>query len=213
MDSDTFKVVDGKFVCVECEKPFSQKKLLNRHVRTVHAQENPHTCQQCGRRCRSRSELETHLLIHSGSKPHKCNLCQPKDKAFAQKSQLIDHQVKVHKLSDPYTGKPTNCQVWPLNSIFLSVSFFQKDIDLPREQINDSPVGNGTFLFLSSQKLPCLCLGCVASGTAEKKGHDQVCCKRRGGSRTPSKTADANLDCAFVENALSYTHPCEESTE
>ena len=119
IDSDTFKVVDGKFVCVECEKPFSQKKLLNRHVRTVHAQENPHTCQQCGRRCRSRSELETHLLIHSGSKPHKCNLCQPKDKAFAQKSQLIDHQVKVHKLSDPYTGKPTNCQVWPLNSIFF----------------------------------------------------------------------------------------------
>ena len=30
----------------------------------------------------------------------------------------------------------------------------------------------------------------------------QVCCARRGGPRTPSTSADANLHCAFVENAL-----------
>ena len=29
-----------------------------------------------------------------------------------------------------------------------------------------------------------------------------MCCTRRGGPRTPSTTTDANLDCAFVENAL-----------
>ena len=28
---------------------------------------------------------------------------------------------------------------------------------------------------------------------------------RRGGPRTPSKTADANFDCAFVEKALVIT--------
>ena len=32
---------------------------------------------------------------------------------------------------------------------------------------------------------------------------------RRGGPRTPSKTTDANLDCAFVENALYFTDPLE----
>ena len=30
---------------------------------------------------------------------------------------------------------------------------------------------------------------------------------RPGGPRTPSKTADANLDCAFVENALVFVAP------
>ena len=30
---------------------------------------------------------------------------------------------------------------------------------------------------------------------------------RRRGPRTPSKTADANLDCAFVENSLFYIDP------
>ena len=29
-----------------------------------------------------------------------------------------------------------------------------------------------------------------------------MCRARRGGPRTPSTTTDANLDCAFVENAL-----------
>ena len=43
---------------------------------------------------------------------------------------------------------------------------------------------------------------CVASGTTEKQGHRQVWRARRGGPRTPSTTTDANLDCAFVENAL-----------
>ena len=48
---------------------------------------------------------------------------------------------------------------------------------------------------------------CVASGTTEIQGHRQVCRARRGGPRTPSTTTDANLDCAFVENALIYTDP------
>ena len=43
---------------------------------------------------------------------------------------------------------------------------------------------------------------CVASRTTEIQGHRQGCRARRGGPRTPSTTTEANLDCAFVENAL-----------
>ena len=32
---------------------------------------------------------------------------------------------------------------------------------------------------------------------------------RRGGPRIPSTTTDANLDCAFVENALYFIDPLE----
>ena len=46
----------------------------------------------------------------------------------------------------------------------------------------------------------------VASGTTEIQGHRQVCRARRGGPRAPSTTTDANLDGAFVENALDYVH-------
>ena len=55
---------------------------------------------------------------------------------------------------------------------------------------------------------------CVASRTTEKQGHRQVCPAMRGGPRTPSTTTDANLDCAFVENALfTLILNCEKSTE
>ena len=35
----------------------------------------------------------------------------------------------------------------------------------------------------------------------------KVCRAKREGPRTLSRTADANLNCAFVENALFYTDP------
>ena len=44
---------------------------------------------------------------------------------------------------------------------------------------------------------------CVASGTTEKQGHSHAWqTAKDGGPRTPSRTADANLDCVFFENAL-----------
>ena len=33
--------------CPDCNKSFSQKKLLNRHIRTIHQEHNPNTCQVC----------------------------------------------------------------------------------------------------------------------------------------------------------------------
>ena len=34
-----------------------------------------------------------------------------------------------------------------------------------------------------------------------------MCRAKRGGRRTPSRAAEANLDCKFVENALGYVVP------
>ena len=33
--------------CSECQRCFTQRKLLNRHIRTVHAEHNPNTCKVC----------------------------------------------------------------------------------------------------------------------------------------------------------------------
>ena len=81
-----------------------------------------------------------------------------------------------------------------------------------------------TIFYHSSQQLPCLGLeslklfeltwhllraldfaSYVASVTIEMQGCRQVCLARRRGPSTQSKTVDANLDCAFVQNALVYT--------
>ena len=45
-----------------------------------------------------------------------------------------------------------------------------------------------------------------------KAGH-QVCCAMREGPRTLSKTSDADLDCAFEENALVFVDPNSRGTQ
>ena len=43
------------FKCDVCDANFSSSKLLKRHSRTAHADDHPHVCNLCGRRCRGRS--------------------------------------------------------------------------------------------------------------------------------------------------------------
>ena len=93
-------------------------------------------------------------------------------------------------------------QVWPLTQ-FYSVNFLLKLIDLPGGQINEPSYFSLPFLPATASSPS----RCVASGTTEIQGHRQVCRARCGGHRTPSRAADAILDCAFVENALIYTDP------
>ena len=88
-----------------------------------------------------------------------------------------------------------------------------------------TPRLRNTILFCSSQKLPRLCFGplkglmslhgALVRHLAQPLPHVLlpelqrikdavvlVCCSRRRGPRTLSRTTDTNLDCAFVENAL-----------
>ena len=124
------------------------------------------------------------------------------------------------KLADGSALPVPNRSSYQLN--FFVFAFVKKIIDV----IND-PLSGRTFfsfapssnsLFLVSDALKAFSADmtpfkgsrfalCVASGTTEIQGHRQVCRARRRGPRTPSTTTDANLDCAFVENALFYINP------
>ena len=78
-----------------------------------------------------------------------------------------------------------------------------------------TPCRGNTIHFRSSQQHSRLRLGplkgflafstlCVASKTTENRGHCLVCRARLGGLRKASRTIDANLDSALVENALVF---------
>ena len=90
-----------------------------------------------------------------------------------------------------------------------------------------TPDRGNAILFRSSQQLPRLRLGTLeglfeltprpsraldspcALLTELQRYKDTIRCAAlwRGGPRTPSTTTDANLDCAFDENALFYFDP------
>ena len=85
----------------------------------------------------------------------------------------------------------------------------------------------GNFFFRSSQQLPRLHHGtlrafwahtttfrgsqlawCIAHGNTLNQWHRQVCCVRHGGSRTPSRKSEPNLDFALHwQNTLLFVVP------
>ena len=70
--------------CPHCNKTFSLRTNLNRHVKRLHGNNGhkevtkPLTCSACGMRCRDNYQLKTHKRSHSKEKPFECSLCSYK---------------------------------------------------------------------------------------------------------------------------------------
>ncbi|EFX82464.1 hypothetical protein DAPPUDRAFT_49172 [Daphnia pulex] len=54
-----------------------------------------YSCQVCRKMFTSSSNLAVHSMIHSGTKPFKCDLCSW---SFRQKAHLQKHMRHIHKI-------------------------------------------------------------------------------------------------------------------
>lgn len=102
------------FSCHLCELCFNRKDNLQHHLSRMHPgggarprrerEQQRWLCAACGKTFSCRSRLKTHELIHSGLKPHACDLCP---KAYMRTNDLEHHKKVVHVDGSAHPPRPS----------------------------------------------------------------------------------------------------------
>lgn len=78
-----------------CDKSYSSKYNLRRHIESNHSKVKRFRCRICGKYLSSKQNLQEHLYTHTQAKPYVCR--EPHcGKTFRQSSQLSNHK-KLHQ--------------------------------------------------------------------------------------------------------------------
>ena len=79
--------------CVKCNKHYSTRSQLLRHIRLVHVGVRKYACEYCDQRLKCKAELQDHIdAIHLKVKRHACNYCEQR---FSCRANLYKHR-KTH---------------------------------------------------------------------------------------------------------------------
>ncbi|XP_044043758.1 zinc finger protein 91-like isoform X1 [Siniperca chuatsi] len=84
--------------CHLCWIQFSEKQLLEEHLKQVHESKKPFSCTQCGKRFMYIQKLKEHEAGHEGLKPYQCLQC---DKGF-QTSKGLENHMRDHTGEKPF---------------------------------------------------------------------------------------------------------------
>uniref|UniRef100_A0A336LX59 CSON004479 protein n=1 Tax=Culicoides sonorensis TaxID=179676 RepID=A0A336LX59_CULSO len=78
--------------CSFCPATFKVPNSLHQHEKFVHSNEGPVSCDVCGKTCKNRSSLKSHLVLHRAQDIH-CPHC---DKVYKINDTLKRHIQRVH---------------------------------------------------------------------------------------------------------------------
>jgi KRAB domain-containing zinc finger protein len=101
---------EGCHKCPICPKAFAQQAYLRYHIRFLHVNERPFTCNYCEKTFKTKDARDLHARIHTGIKPFTCEICGA---SFRQMVHLTTHQRK-HTGERPFVC-PHCCMAFTTN--------------------------------------------------------------------------------------------------
>ncbi|XP_077410001.1 zinc finger Y-chromosomal protein 1-like [Vanacampus margaritifer] len=88
--------------CDFCPRRFRRLSHLKRHRHVVHhdgtRQPENFICHICGKDKKCRSQLDRHVIIHTGERPFACDLCTAR---FNRQGNLQQHRKRMHGIGQP----------------------------------------------------------------------------------------------------------------
>ena len=82
------------FTCSQCNKSFSSKQNLEKHLDSVHLKLKPFNCNQCDKSFPSKQNLDRHTdTVHLKIKAFECTKC---NESFSLKHHLKSHVHAIH---------------------------------------------------------------------------------------------------------------------
>lgn len=101
--------------CDLCPRRFRRAAHLRRHRRAVHADgrrpPQSFVCGVCGLDKKCRSQLARHAIIHTGERPHACDLCPAR---FNRHGNLKQHRRRVHGVGPPPGEEAEDSEATPI---------------------------------------------------------------------------------------------------
>ncbi|XP_070137366.1 transcription factor Ouib [Drosophila bipectinata] len=82
------------YPCGYCQLCFLTSAARNYHERLKHIKDKKYKCEDCGKQFDTASSRKKHMIIHTGQKPHSCEMCNV---SFSR----MDH-LKVHFRSEKH---------------------------------------------------------------------------------------------------------------
>ena len=204
------------FRCNICDELFETEDARAKHSLVHVNRSSSLDCPICGKQFRHRTNLSTHMIVHSGVKPHQCHICL---RRFTQKVNLQRH-MHIHDGSRPFTCRMCQksfTQKANLQRHILSHTEYSKEevLQALNEIPNESEVNNAINESLSeamsvvmADRKP-LMSSCMASSSVVMTPMPSVASvssvSEKVGIETPEKHLPSTLDAV---SALAKLFQC-----
>ena len=115
------------FKCPICDLGFTQKCILQNHIKHVHEKKFDYVCHLCAKPCAAKTDFKKHLAYQHGigDKKHHCTHCTQK---YVTANDLKRHIKEAHTKDTIYSCEQCPKTFWAKSYLYSHVRIVHKKV-------------------------------------------------------------------------------------